>query len=37
VRSGATGRGKIALWIDGGTIAHFRNVVVTPAAATPAK
>jgi len=37
VKSGANGRGKIALWIDSGTVAHFRNVVVTPAAATPAK
>ena len=33
VKSGATGRGKIALWIDSGTVAHFRNLVVTPAAA----
>jgi hypothetical protein len=36
VKSGATGRGKIALWIDSGTVAHFRNLVVTPAGA-PAK
>jgi hypothetical protein len=36
VKSGATGRGKIALWIDSGTVAHFRSLVVTPAAA-PAK
>jgi hypothetical protein len=36
VKSGAAGRGKIALWIDSGTVAHFRNLVVTPAAA-PAK
>ena len=33
VKSGVTGRGKIALWIDTGTVAHFRNLVVTPAAA----
>ena len=33
VKSGAIGRGKIALWIDSGTVAHFRNLVVTPAAA----
>ena len=33
VKSGASGRGKIALWIDSGTVAHFRNLVVTPAAA----
>ena len=31
VKSGATGRGKIALWIDSGTVAHFRNLTVTPA------
>lgn len=34
LKSGAAGTGRIALWIDGGTIAHFRNLVVTPA--TPA-
>ena len=33
VKSGAKGRGKIALWIDSGTVAHFRNLTVTPAAA----
>jgi hypothetical protein len=32
VKSGAAGRGKIALWIDSGTVAHFRNLTVTPAA-----
>jgi hypothetical protein len=32
VKSGARGRGKIALWIDTGTVAHFRNLTVTPAA-----
>ena len=31
VKSGARGRGKIALWIDSGTVAHFRNLTVTPA------
>ena len=31
VKSGASGRGKIALWIDSGTVAHFRNLTVTPA------
>jgi hypothetical protein len=31
VKSGAGRRGKIALWIDSGTVAHFRNLVVTPA------
>jgi hypothetical protein len=33
VKSGARGRGKIALWIDNGTVAHFRNLTVTPAPA----
>ena len=33
VKSGARGRGKIALWIDSGTVAHFRNLTVTPAPA----
>ena len=31
VKSGARSRGKIALWIDSGTVAHFRNLTVTPA------
>lgn len=31
LRTGADGRGGIALWIDVGTEAHFRDVVVTPA------
>jgi hypothetical protein len=30
LKSGKTGRGSIALWIDVGTVAHFRNVVVSP-------
>lgn len=30
VKSGATASGGVALWIDRGTIAHFRNLVVTP-------
>ena len=30
VKSGARGRGAIALWIDVGTVAHFRNVRVSP-------
>jgi hypothetical protein len=34
VKSGATGKGKIALWIEGSTIGHFRNLTVTPAAPT---
>ena len=30
VKSGANARGAIALWIDNGTVAHFRNLVITP-------
>jgi hypothetical protein len=30
VKSGAQGKGAIALWIDQGTIAHFRDQSVTP-------
>jgi hypothetical protein len=30
VKTGEQGRGAIALWIDSGTIAHFRDVRVTP-------
>lgn len=30
LKSGKTGRGAIALWIDVGTVAHFRNLVVGP-------
>jgi hypothetical protein len=30
VRTGATGGGAIALWINPGTVAHFRNLRVTP-------
>jgi hypothetical protein len=29
VKTGEQGRGLIALWIDPGTIAHFRNLRVT--------
>ena len=29
-KSGAAGTGGVALWINPGTIAHFRNLVVTP-------
>lgn len=32
VKSGANGKGAIALWIGPGTIGHFRNLKVTPAA-----
>jgi hypothetical protein len=31
VKSGATARGGVALWIGPGTIGHFRNLTVTPA------
>ncbi len=30
VKSGASGHGGIALWLEPGTIAHFRNLTVTP-------
>jgi hypothetical protein len=30
VKTGAQGRGAIALWIDAGTVAHFRNLRVGP-------
>jgi hypothetical protein len=30
VKSGPSAKGAIALWIGPGTVAHFRNVVVTP-------
>jgi hypothetical protein len=30
VKSGAQGTGAIALWVGPGTIAHFRNLTVTP-------
>jgi len=29
VKSGASAKGAIALWIDNGTVAHFRNLVVS--------
>jgi hypothetical protein len=32
LKSGANGRGAVALWLDTGTDAHFRNLTVTPAA-----
>jgi hypothetical protein len=28
VKTGATGRGAVALWIEPGTVAHFRNLTV---------
>ena len=30
VKSGASARGSVALWIGPGTVAHFRNLVITP-------
>ena len=32
VKSGASGKGTIALWLGPGTVAHFRNLTVTTAA-----
>ena len=31
VKTGAGGKGAVALWIDVGTVALFRNLTVTPA------
>lgn len=31
VKTGAQRTGAVALWIDAGTVAHFRNLTVTPA------
>ena len=31
VKSGAQGKGAVALWLDAGTVAHFRNLRVAPA------
>ena len=31
VKTGANGKGAVALWIDAGTVAHFRNLRITPA------
>jgi hypothetical protein len=30
VKTGATGKGSVALWVGPGTVAHFRNLSVTP-------
>jgi hypothetical protein len=30
VKSGASAKGAVALWVGPGTVAHFRNLVVTP-------
>ena len=37
VKTGATARGTVALWIDAGTEAHFRNLTVTPEPAPPGR
>jgi hypothetical protein len=34
VKSGPNGKGAVALWLEPGTIAHFRDVTVTPEAGT---
>ncbi|MYB53163.1 MAG: DUF1080 domain-containing protein [Acidobacteriia bacterium] len=31
VKSGADASGKVALWLEGSTVAHFRNLKITPA------
>jgi hypothetical protein len=30
VKTGAQGKGAVALWLDRGTVAHFRNLSVQP-------
>jgi hypothetical protein len=35
LKTGAGAKGAVALWLDSGTLAHFRNVVVSRAAAAP--
>jgi hypothetical protein len=30
LKSGASGKGAVALWLDSGTVAHFRNLSVQP-------
>jgi hypothetical protein len=37
VKTGARGRGAVALWIGGGTVAHFRDLRVRPTAPSPAR
>ena len=34
VKSGATASGGVALWLESGTVAHFRNLRVTPESST---
>jgi hypothetical protein len=33
LKTGAQGKGGVAFWLDLGTVAHFRDLRVTPAAA----
>jgi len=35
VKSGPNAKGAVALWFEAGTIAHFRNVAVTPDTSAP--
>ena len=35
VKSGTKATGGVALWLDAGTVAHFRNLTVTPEPAKP--
>ena len=35
VKSGPNAKGAVALWFEAGTIAHFRNVIVTPEKPAP--
>lgn len=37
VKSGASGKGSVALWLGPGTVAHFRNLVVSPLPSEKAK
>ena len=30
VKSGADAAGGVALWLEGSTVAHFRNLKITP-------
>ena len=31
VKSGAAATGKVALWLEGSTVAHYRNLKISPA------
>jgi hypothetical protein len=30
VKSGASAKGAVALWLEGSTVAHFANLKITP-------